>query len=102
MVSASAALSQFGCTLDNKVRRTQENRKHFDTLGVDYDVATSLAGVPFDCGMTSEYSAAFFSSTGALVDRHRRFWGLLVDRHRRFWGLPRGDHVHNRQQVLTT
>lgn len=38
-------------TLDNEERRTKENqkiacgRKHFDTLGVDYDVVTSLAEV---------------------------------------------------------
>jgi type III restriction enzyme len=40
-------------TLDNEERRTKENqkiacgRKHFDTLGVDYDVVTSLAEVTF-------------------------------------------------------
>jgi len=40
-------------TLDNEERRTKENqkiacgRKHFDTLGVDYDVVTSLAEVSF-------------------------------------------------------
>ena len=40
-------------TLDNEERRTKENqkiacgRKHFDTLGVDYDVVTSLAEVAF-------------------------------------------------------
>jgi type III restriction enzyme len=48
----SAALSQFGCTLDKEVRRTKENqrigcgREHFDALGIDYDVETSLAEVP--------------------------------------------------------
>lgn len=40
-------------TLDNEERRTKENqkiacgRKHFDTLGVDFDVVTSLAEVSF-------------------------------------------------------
>ncbi len=40
-------------TLDNEERRTKENqkiacgRKHFDTLGVDYDIVTSLAEVAF-------------------------------------------------------
>lgn len=40
-------------TLDNEERRTKENqkvacaRKHFDTLGVDYSVVTSLAEVAF-------------------------------------------------------
>ena len=40
-------------TLDSEERRTKENqkiacgRKHFDTLGVDYDVVTSLAEVEF-------------------------------------------------------
>lgn len=40
-------------TLDNEERRTKENqkiacgRKHFDTLGIDYDVVTSLAEVSF-------------------------------------------------------
>jgi type III restriction enzyme len=40
-------------TLDSEERRTKENqkiacgRKHFDTLGVDYDVVTSLAEVKF-------------------------------------------------------
>jgi len=40
-------------TLDNEERRTKENqkiacgRKHFDTLGVDYDVVTSLDEVAF-------------------------------------------------------
>jgi type III restriction enzyme len=40
-------------TLDSDERRTKENqkiacgRKHFDTLGVDYGVVTSLAGVKF-------------------------------------------------------
>jgi type III restriction enzyme len=39
-------------TLDSDERRTKENqkiacgRKHFGTLGVDYDVVTSLADVP--------------------------------------------------------
>jgi type III restriction enzyme len=38
-------------TLDNEERRTKENqkiacgRKHFDSLGVDYDVVTSLSEV---------------------------------------------------------
>ena len=40
-------------TLDSEERRTKENqkiacgRKHFDTLGIDYDVVTSLAEVRF-------------------------------------------------------
>ncbi len=40
-------------TLDSEECRTKENqkiacgRKHFDTLGVDYDVVTSLAEVSF-------------------------------------------------------
>lgn len=40
-------------TLDSEERRTKENqkiacgRKHFDTLGVDFDVVTSLKEVPF-------------------------------------------------------
>jgi restriction endonuclease len=40
-------------TLNSEERRTKENqkiacgRKHFDSLGVDYDVVTSLAEVAF-------------------------------------------------------
>lgn len=49
----SSLLWQTKSTLDSEERRTKENqkiacgRKHFESIGVDYDVVTSLAEVAF-------------------------------------------------------
>jgi hypothetical protein len=53
LIECRLGFRQTKSTLDNEERRTKENQKiacghkHFDTIGVDYDVVTSLAEVAF-------------------------------------------------------